>query len=184
MIPAVTRQVSRRVTDVPARTERREIPAVYDTVTVQKLVDPARIERIAFASEFGSVEKRVQLTPEKAEWRQVLCEANSNAIVIRAIQRELQTRGYYQSALDGVLGQSTYAAGEQFHIQQGLSTGERYAQLMPWVLTGVQWSASADLLPATPQAVYQVASLQARPQRQPQQAAALADTQFVPTVLL
>ncbi|MCF6275335.1 MAG: peptidoglycan-binding protein, partial [Robiginitomaculum sp.] len=123
IIPAVTKTVTRRVVDVPARTERREIPARYDTVSVQRLVDAARIERIVIPAKFGTIEKRVQTTPEKAEWRQVLCEANSNSRVISAIQTALKERGYYRGAIDGILGQATYASVEQFQIAQSMSTG-------------------------------------------------------------
>jgi len=43
--------------------------------------------------------------------------------VIRAIQRALQTQGYYNGALDGQLGRQTYAAVESFQTARGLSTG-------------------------------------------------------------
>jgi len=56
-------------------------------------------------------------------WSQVLCEANANSTVISAIQRALQTQGYYSGAIDGALGRQTYAAVERFQTARGLSTG-------------------------------------------------------------
>jgi peptidoglycan hydrolase-like protein with peptidoglycan-binding domain len=99
------------------------IPARYDTVQVQRVVNTARTETIVIPAQFGTIERRTQTSPEKAEWRQVLCEANASPTVIRAIQRALQTEGFYKGALDGSLGRATYAAVEQFQASRGLSTG-------------------------------------------------------------
>jgi len=46
-----------------------------------------------------------------------------NSTVISAIQRALQTQGYYSGAIDGALGRQTYAAVERFQTARGLSTG-------------------------------------------------------------
>jgi peptidoglycan hydrolase-like protein with peptidoglycan-binding domain len=71
----------------------------------------------------GTIERRTLITPEKAEWRQILCEANASPTVIRAIQRALQQQGYYNGALDGRLGNQTYASIKAFQVARGLSTG-------------------------------------------------------------
>jgi hypothetical protein len=87
------------------------------------MVDAPRTETITIPAEYGTIERRTQITPEKAEWRQVLCEANANSTVISAIQRALQTQGYYNGAIDGRLGRLTYASVERFQTARGLSTG-------------------------------------------------------------
>ncbi|MGB6230451.1 MAG: peptidoglycan-binding protein, partial [Litorimonas sp.] len=137
VIPAVTRTVTRRVVDAPARVERREIPARFETVEVQRVVTPARTEVIEIPAEFGTIEKRTQTTAQRSEWRQVLCEANANTVVITAIQRRLQELGFYSGALDGRLGQATYAAVEAFQIQRGLSTGGLTLRTVD--VLGVDW---------------------------------------------
>ena len=87
------------------------------------MVEPARTETQIIPAEYGTIEKRTLLTEEKAEWRQVLCEANANTTVISAIQRALKTQGYYNGGIDGRLGQQTYNAVEQFQKARNLSTG-------------------------------------------------------------
>jgi len=146
VIPAVTKQITRRVVDQPARTERREIPARYETVTVQKMVEAPRTETIVIPAEYGTIDKRTVITPEKAEWRQVLCEANANSTVISAIQGALKTQGFYQGRIDGRLGQATYSAVEQFQRQRGMSTGGLTLRTVDAL--GVDWrsaSGGADL---------------------------------------
>ena len=109
--------------DGAPRIERRVIPARYDTVQVQRVVTPARTEVVEIPAQLGTIEKRTQISPEKAEWRQVLCEANASPEVVRAIQSALKREGYYTGAIDGRLGQQTYAAVEAFQNARGLSTG-------------------------------------------------------------
>ena len=122
-IPAVTKTVTRRVVDQAPRLERREIPARYETVSVQKLVQPASTQVVEIPAEYQDVVKRTQVSAERAEWRQVLCEANANTSVISAIQQALKTQGFYTGAVDGRLGQGTYAAVKQFQTSRNLSTG-------------------------------------------------------------
>jgi hypothetical protein len=111
------------VVDGAPRIERRVIPARYDTVQVQRVVRPATTERVVIPAQTGTIERRTQISPEKAEWRQVLCEANANPTVIRSIQSALKREGYYTGAIDGRLGQQTYASVEAYQKALGLSTG-------------------------------------------------------------
>ena len=87
------------------------------------MVQPARTETVVIPAQYGTIERRTQTSPEKAEWRQVLCEANANPTVIRAIQTALKREGYYTGAIDGRLGQQTYASVEAYQTARGLSTG-------------------------------------------------------------
>jgi len=123
VIPAVTKTITRRVPDGAPRVEQRVIPARYDTITVQKMVEAPRTETRVIPAQYGTIERRTQTTPERAEWRQVLCEANANTTVISAIQRALKTQGYYTGAIDGRLGRQTYSSVERFQQAKGLSTG-------------------------------------------------------------
>ena len=87
------------------------------------MVQPARTETVVIPAQYGSIERRTLVTPEKAEWRQVLCEANASPEVVRAIQSALKREGYYTGAIDGRLGQQTYASVERYQQALGLSTG-------------------------------------------------------------
>jgi len=87
------------------------------------MVEAPRTETRVIPAQYGTIERRTQTSPERAEWRQVLCEANANTTVISAIQRALKTQGYYTGAIDGRLGRATYSAVERFQQARGLSTG-------------------------------------------------------------
>jgi len=122
-IPAVTKQVTRRVVDGAPRIERRVIPARYDNVSVQRVVRPETTETVVIPAQYGTITKRTLVTPEKAEWRRILCEANASPEVVRAIQSALKQQGYYSGVIDGRLGTQTYASVKAFQTARGLSTG-------------------------------------------------------------
>ena len=101
------------------------------------MVEPPRTETVVIPAQYGTIERRTQTSPERAEWRSILCEANANTTVISAIQRALQTQGYYRGAIDGRLGQGTYSAVEAFQKARGLSTGGLTLQSVEAL--GVNW---------------------------------------------
>ncbi|MEO0981523.1 MAG: peptidoglycan-binding domain-containing protein [Pseudomonadota bacterium] len=122
VIPAVTRTVERQMVDQPARTAEKIIPAVYDTVTVEKLITPAREEEIIIPASFKTVEKRVVVSDGGLEWREVLCDTNSDTQTIAAVQRALTTAGY-PVEVDGEFGPSTLTAMEAYQRANGLPVG-------------------------------------------------------------
>ena len=96
MIPAETTFVTRRVEVVPAREEIIEIPPVFDTITREVVVEPAR-----------------------TEWRSILCETNTTPDIVSRIQVALQSAGYYNGPIDGIFGPQSQRAIDGFQRDNG-----------------------------------------------------------------
>jgi hypothetical protein len=117
------------------------------------VVEAPRTETVVIPAEYGTIERRTQITAEKAEWRQVLCEANANVTVISAIQRALQTQGYYSGAIDGRLGQATYASVEAFQKSKNMSTGGLTLRTVD--MLGVDWRSMVGGISGTERGAFQ-----------------------------
>lgn len=122
-IPAEYKTVKRQVVTTPPSTRTIEIPAKYKTVQVRKLVEPAREQRTPIAAKYQTVSKRVQLTEGEMAWREILCETNTNADVVRRLQRALDTAGHHPGPIDGIVGRETMAALKGYQAEKGLATG-------------------------------------------------------------
>jgi len=81
------------VLSAPPSVQKVEVPAEYKKVKVRKLVAPAQEKRIAVPEEKQTVSKRVKLSDEKLEWRQVLCETNMSRDLITRVQRSGNSAG-------------------------------------------------------------------------------------------
>ncbi len=121
--PAKYGTVSRQVVKTPASVRRVEIPAKYETKQVRRLVEPAREVRTAVPAVTDSVTRRVQVSPERLEWRSVICETNVNVNTIQDVQRALKNAGYNPGPIDGIMGQQTMSAVKRFQQSRGLATG-------------------------------------------------------------
>ncbi len=119
-IPAEYAEVEKRVLKTPERTVVKEIPAQYETRKVTKLVAPAREVQEQVPPEYEAVPTKVLVSEGSYEWRSVLCKTNATEAKISEIQRELQSRGYYQGEIDGILGPQTIAAVNAFEEDEGL----------------------------------------------------------------
>lgn len=123
MVPARYETVSKRVLVEPAAVQRREIPAKYETRKIRRLVTPERTVVEAVPAKYRTVNKRVMVADEQMEWRQILCETNTNADTIRRLQRALNRRGYDAGTVDGKWGKNTQRAIYAFQRKEGLPTG-------------------------------------------------------------
>ncbi|MGZ0187819.1 MAG: peptidoglycan-binding domain-containing protein, partial [Alphaproteobacteria bacterium] len=121
--PAVYKNVTRRVVDRPASTRTVSIPAKYGTVTVNKVVTPASERRIAIPARYSTVTKKTVVTEERLEWREILCETNTNGDVVQRLQRALKAKGHNPGPIDGVYGSQTRAAVSSYQKKAGLPTG-------------------------------------------------------------
>lgn len=122
LIPSRYDTVTREVVSRPAEVVQEAIPAVYDTITVQRLVSPTREEVVTIPATYKTVEKRVVTGGGGLEWREVLCDTNSNSAKIREVQNALSTAGY-PVATDGQFGSGTLRAMENFQRANGLPVG-------------------------------------------------------------
>ena len=102
---------------------RVEVPAQYETVKVQRLVAPASESRVTIPARTKTVSRQVQIEPSRLEWRQILCETNTTPKLITSIQRALKREGFDPGPIDGVIGQDTLDALEEFQTKKNLDRG-------------------------------------------------------------
>jgi len=120
---AQTRTVKREVVKSPATTSVVEVPAQYESVKVSRLTAPATESRTAVPARTKTVTRQVQVAPSTMEWRQILCETNTTPELITSIQRALKREGYNPGSLDGVIGQATLVALEEYQTKKNLDRG-------------------------------------------------------------
>ncbi|MEO0973498.1 MAG: peptidoglycan-binding domain-containing protein, partial [Pseudomonadota bacterium] len=126
VIPAEYRTIEKRVLVSPATTREVSIPAEYDTVTVTQLADAASERRIPIPAQYETVTRRVKVTEEGLQWREVVCEVNLNSTNVAALQRELQDAGRYNGPIDGIIGPMTLTAANSYARSEGLPVGTNY----------------------------------------------------------
>ncbi|MEE9494674.1 MAG: peptidoglycan-binding domain-containing protein [Gammaproteobacteria bacterium] len=122
-VSAKTSTVKRRVVKTPATVKTVEIPAVFETRAVRKLVSPPEEKRTKIPAEKQSVSKRIKVTDAKLEWRSVLCQTNMTKDLNLQIQKALQVAGYNPGPVDGVIGRQTLLAVDAFQQKNDLPTG-------------------------------------------------------------
>lgn len=120
--PAVYKTVTKRVIKTPAGTKRVEIPAVTKTIKVRKLVQPAQEKRIEIPAKTQKVTKKTKVEDERLEWRQILCDTNTTPELVKKIQTALNAAGY-KIAVDGILGDATLRAVDNFQRKNNLARG-------------------------------------------------------------
>jgi len=121
--PAKMASISRKVVKTPASVRRVEIPAKYETKNVRRLLEDAREVRTAIPAVTDTVSRRVKVTPERLEWRSVICETNTSTNTIQDVQRALRAAGYNPGPIDGIPGHQTMSALESYQRSKGLATG-------------------------------------------------------------
>jgi len=121
--PAEFESVDKVLVGKPASTVSATIPARYQTVQVERVVTPASENRIVIPARTKTVTSQVEIAPEKVEWRKVLCEVNMTPSVITSLQRALKREGFDPGPIDGVVGNATIQAMEQYQIEEGIDRG-------------------------------------------------------------
>jgi len=122
-VAAQTKTVVKNVIKQPATFKTVEIPAVYKTKQVTKLVSDARETRQAIPEITKDVSKRVKLSDAKLQWQSVLCETNMSKNVVRDVQLALKRAGYNPGSADGVIGRQTLLAVDAYQRKAGISSG-------------------------------------------------------------
>ena len=127
--PAEYKTVTKKRLKTPARTREVIAPAEYETVHVQKLIEPAREREVQLPAQYETVSKRAKLTDEKLAWREVLCDVNMTADLVRAIQTRLSRSGHYGGRIDGKFGPLTIRAVNRYAKAEDLPVGSNYVAL-------------------------------------------------------
>lgn len=115
--------IKKTVVKQPATTTVVEIPAEYQSIKVNRLLAPSSESRTPIPARTKTVTRQVQIEPSRLEWRQILCETNTTPKLITSIQRALKREGYNPGPIDGVIGQDTLDAIEEFQIKKNLDRG-------------------------------------------------------------
>ena len=121
--PAEHTSVKKSVIAAPASVTSTEVPPQYQSIEVQKLLSPASEKRTLIPATTTTVSSKVQSSPERLEWRRVLCEINMTPRVISSLQRALVREGYDPGPVDGVVGRGTLVAVKQYQEDKNLDQG-------------------------------------------------------------
>jgi len=123
-IPAVTRQVSRVVVDVPERVVEDTVPPVFEKRRVKEVVTPAHTETVEVPAVYHDQTKTRVTDAARPVWREVLCQKNASPAVITDIQKALAAKGYDPGAIDGHIGSKTVSAMQKFEADSNLPQGQ------------------------------------------------------------
>ena len=119
-IPAEYTTIKKQVLKTPPSTREIEVPAEYGTVKVTKLVTPAKEMKTPIAAEYQMVQRTVQTSAGRTEWRQILCETNSTPAKLAEIQSSLKTAGFDPGRTDGVMTTKSFSAVQAYQQSKNL----------------------------------------------------------------
>jgi hypothetical protein len=142
--PAKTVVMQREVQITPAQVTRETVPAVEETIVrrylvtapsvrevlvkaetkdiqIDTLVEPAREVRTKVEPRMSTMERQVEVMPERYEWVPVVCvDTPEGKHSIQAVQRALAARKLYNGPIDGIIGPKTKQALAAFQKATGL----------------------------------------------------------------
>lgn len=72
--------ITKQVVSDPGGVQEIPVPAEYSSVTVEDLIRPAEAYEVDVPPVMGQVETRVLVSPERYEWRRVLCQPGTGTI--------------------------------------------------------------------------------------------------------
>ena len=99
------------------------IPAEHKAVMVTQLVEPAREVRKPIPAEYQTVSNEVLLQPAGIEWRQILCANNTDQQTVQSIQHALKQAGFNPGHADGFITRDTFDALNRFQRAKRPSGG-------------------------------------------------------------
>ena len=131
--PGQSVSTTRRVMSAPARLSRTPVPAEYTAIRKEVVTDPGGVQEIPVEAEYASVElhdlirpaearevyvpeqmgqvgTKVLISPERYEWRRVLCEPGTGTIGSGASYPSTASSSSYHSSTRAYSGGTTYAA--------------------------------------------------------------------------
>jgi peptidoglycan hydrolase-like protein with peptidoglycan-binding domain len=123
-VPAVTRQVSRVVVDVPEHVVEDTVPPVFEKRRVKEVITPAHVEAVDVPAVYHDETKTRVTDAARPVWREVLCQKNASPAVIMDIQKALAGKGYDPGAIDGHIGSKTVSAMQKFEADTNLPQGQ------------------------------------------------------------
>lgn len=126
--PEKYQTIQKQVVKNEAYTQTLEVPAVYETKKVKKLVSEAREIRNAIPAVTKNVSYRELDKEGFMEWRSILCETNVTPSLISRLQQKLNAEGYEAGSPDGVVGSQTIKAVNAYQADNKLPK-DRYLNI-------------------------------------------------------
>lgn len=143
-VPPEYKTITKQVVSDPGGVQEIPVPAEYSSVEVQDLVRHAETYEVSVPPIMGQVATKNLVSPERYEWRRVLCEPGTGTIRSGA---SYQTSGHvssgstylqgstysqaapYTSGTSHSAGHSTgYSSGTVYSSGSGYSSGTTYSQ--------------------------------------------------------
>lgn len=121
--PALYKQITKTVLETNATTKEIEIEPTYQTMKIKKLVAEAQEVKTPIEALYKILAKKEKISESYESWERILCQTNMNKEVILKIQEALKAKKYNPGKMDGVLGQDTTIALDQYQRENSLATG-------------------------------------------------------------
>ena len=115
--------VDQKVVKTPGTFTSSVVPAIFENISVRKLVSDATVRKTPVPAIKKDFIKRVKVSDARLEWRPVLCETNTTETTVSTIQQALAEAGYNPGRIDGVLGRGTLDAIEEYQKSKNLAQG-------------------------------------------------------------
>lgn len=129
-VPAKYRSVMKQVVADPGGVREIPVPAQYRSITVEEVTAPAQTRKVSVPAKFADVAKKTLISPERYEWRQVVCNPG--------------TANYSSSASSYSSGASSYSSGATAHSSgSSVSTGTTYGSGYSGSTYGTGYSSGA-----------------------------------------
>lgn len=122
-IPAQYLSVEQQIVATPGFTQTSTVPAEFVTLNVEKLVSPASQETVVIPDLIRTQRESIDVSQERGEWHQVLCDDDATQEAVAALQTALQREGFSPGPIDGIVGKLTLDAVEHYQIENSLVPG-------------------------------------------------------------
>jgi len=121
--------VSKTVVVKPATSREITIPAQYTNVRKLEMIKPGESIEVKIPAEYKTITKRVKISEDSLEWREVLCENDLTVEFVKTLQQRLLQEGYFDSPVDGIYQQLTQNGINRYAQNNGLPYGNDYLTL-------------------------------------------------------
>lgn len=127
--PAEYKTISKTVVATPPKSRKIIIPAQYTNVRKLEMIKPGKSIEVKIPAEYKTITKRVKISEESLEWREVLCESDLTIEFVKTLQQQLLQEGYFDSPVDGIYQQLTQNGINRYAQNNGLPYSNDYSTL-------------------------------------------------------
>ena len=117
-VPAKYRSIIKQVVADPGGVRQIPVPAQYRSVTVEDVVDPGGVRTVSVPPKYASVDQKTLMSPERYEWRRVICQPGS------ANYNSGTSGSSYNSGGSTYSGSSYYGSGSYSSGQAAASSNQ------------------------------------------------------------